>query len=224
MSKEFFEEEEYCWKAIPVQYNSYIKEGEDSYSGDIFGNLTMFESPHFLWRRFHKNYIKAILLTQMDDYKLKEDKSSGEYFEMEEILNKNFSLEVLSLHNAIVSIITAVESFFREAYCAILLNVFPHKVGNRNVDEIKRYSFLNIKQIRKDFKRLCPSFNIESDENVKEVFKLRHKIVHESFYNPNYNRSQFKNDSTSVLVWAHYFDWFFADEGYWDMINFENFK
>ena len=216
--KKHLDEESVCWQAIPIQYDNFPKGKSDRYDGDIFGNLTMFESPHFLWRRFHKNYCKAILLTELTHYELVNNEEDYQLYEVYEILEQNFSLEVLSRHNALVFIVAAVETFLRDSFLSILENVYPEKLDGKGISEFEKYSFQNAKQIRKDFKWLCPNFDIESDENVKDAFDRRHKIVHKSHYIESYTKDEFKSDANALLVWAHYFEFFFNDEGYWDKI------
>ena len=62
-------EDSICWRAIPIQYDNYFKEKGDSYNGDIFGDI--FDSPHYLYRRFHRNYCKAYAISNLLKYDIK---------------------------------------------------------------------------------------------------------------------------------------------------------
>lgn len=216
-----FDDENYvCWRSIPVQYDNFPKESNDKYSGDIFGNLTMFESPHFLWRRFHKNYCKALALTRLQNYKLIEYEEDDEIIELSEIIDINYDLDILAKHNAIVFMVTAVEAFLKDSFIDILTNIFPEKIVNENINKIvKRYSFQNIYSINEAFNWLCNDFNLTViNENINNIFQFRHKIIHESYYNLNYSKEQFENNVASILIWINSFEYYFNENGYWDKI------
>jgi len=59
-----------CWHCIPCKYENFTKEPDDKYVGDIFDQPFGFDSPHWLYRRFHKSYCKAQILANLSEYKL----------------------------------------------------------------------------------------------------------------------------------------------------------
>jgi len=213
-------EEHLCWKAVPVEYDNFLTEDGDKYEGYIFGVDQVFISPHFLWRRFHKNYMKAMLMTKLLSYQLVENEEDLDLYEQIELLEKNYSLEVIARHNAIVFIVTAVEAFLKDSFKEILVQIFPEKIKSNNLTKtIKRFNFQNIKSINIAFDWLCEDFDVPvEDENIDRIFQLRHKIVHKSHYNKNYSNEQFIDDSSSILVWIDAFDYYFNERGYWDKV------
>ncbi len=233
--KKRVDEEYICWRAIPVEYDSFPKEEKNNYEGDVFGSLEMFESPHYLWRRFHKNYLKAILLTKLVKYELTENEDDGLLFQASKILEKNYSLDILARHNALVFLLTAIETFLKDSFKGILKDVFPEKIEGKEISKIvKKYNFQNIISIGKAFDWLCPNFNIEQmlsirhpnnfnkiieiDSEVEQILQMRHKIIHESFYDTNYTQNQFNIDSWLLFECAFKFENFFNDNEYWNKI------
>src|SRR5690606_11080418 len=181
----------------------------------------MFESPHFLWRRFHKNYCKALALTRLQNYELIESEEDDEIIELAEIIDINYDLKILARHNSLVFLISALEAFLKDSFMEIYLQIQNEK--SKDTDfldaEIKyRHSFQNIEKTNKAFKWLCNDFQDINVDGLNDILQFRHKIVHESFYATNYSMETFKNNCSKIFLYAHYFNCFFLDNGYWSKI------
>lgn len=226
---------DYCWQCIPCAYDNYKVDPKDPYKGDIFGRLSNFESPHRLYRRFHSNYCKALVIAMLSKYKLK----SNQDFMSSQIreISTELQLDIIAKHNSLVLIIGAVETFLRDSFISILTNVYPDKIGRDSVEDFvrKKYKFQNLDSISKAFSWLCPEFNKEEiyidldpinfNEKIdlypclKEMLGRRHKIVHESYYYEDLNDNLFNIYAYLCLAWADKFDYFFEDKKYYSRIE-----
>lgn len=231
------DEKELCWKAIPCIYDNYDREHDDVYSGDIFRRLSDFESPHWLYRRFHSNYCKALVMTKLSRYELSEDYEDRLLTQVREILKK-FKIDTIVRHHSLILIISAVETFLKDSFITILENVYPEKKEEKNTEQIikkQRYTFQNLDSTARAFSWLCPEFNkddiyidrhpedfntlINLYDSLKDMLNSRHKIVHESHYYHDLNDNLFTFYSYLCLSWADKFDSFFDDNGYYHRIE-----
>ena len=230
-----------CWQAIPCKYDNYNREPDDEYNGDIFGRLTDFESPHFLYRRFHSNYCKALVISILSNYRLKDD-DDRLISQISEISLK-FELHIIARHNSLILMIGAIEVFLRDSFKTILENIYPEKIerSEERSEEmsvertIKRYSFQNLNSTIKAFSWLCPEFKkdeifidrhpsdfyelINVYDSLEEMLHRRHKIVHESHYYLDLDAKRLSDYACLCLSWADRFDDFFEDNDYYSRIE-----
>lgn len=222
-----------CWQAAPCQYSDYKKDKNDPYEGEIFGRL-YFDSPHSFYRKFHRNYCKSLMISNLKNYEMTDDDKYGIIRQVIDI-SKQFNLQEIARHNSLVLLIGSLESYLKDCFKAILENVYPDKMyGKPSELIIRRYSFQNIDSITKAYVWLCPDFKkdeIYSDFGeeliekidmypfLNEMLNRRHKIVHESFFYQDL-------DSNRLMFYAYLcnslgdkFDWFFEDQGYYKKIE-----
>lgn len=140
------------WYCVSIDYDNYKQDMVDSYQGDIFGYCTMFESPHYLFRRFHRNFCKALFLVNLPSYILREDSNDELIVQTREIIYKNYSIKTIAMHNVLILMVSAVDTFLKDSFIQILNNVYPQKKGSNDAVSIsKRYSFQNTHSIKKTF-------------------------------------------------------------------------
>lgn len=229
------EEEFGCWRCVPIEYPQHPKEENDRYEYDIFGTMTMFESPHWLFRRFHKNYCKAVTLFNLEDYSLKKEINENQGFQaliVEETklhANGSFDVEKIAYHNSIVLLVSALDTFLKNAFLEILSNVVPDKIPAGFTPEkvARKYSFQNYAEIKKSFEWLDNSFNkglvMGEDESliemyIKDIFRFRNRVVHESYYSESLNRDTMVKVSDCVLRFANGFNDYFETKKFYEQI------
>lgn len=229
------EDNDYCWQCIPCTYDNYKVDPNDRYKGNIFGRLTNFESPHRLYRRFHSNYCKALMMASLSDYKLKDDEDFMS-LQISEI-SAEFQLDIIGKHNSLVLMIGAVETFLRDSFISILENIYPDKIRRDSIEDFvrKKYSFQNLDSITSAYGWLCPEFKkdeiyidldpvnfkdkIDLYPYLKEMLGRRHRIVHESYYYKDLNNHRFDKYAYLCLAWADRFDSFLEDNNYYSKIE-----
>lgn len=229
-----------CWQAVPCKYDDYKPDSDDTYRGDVFGRLSDFESPHLLYRSFHRNYCKALVISHLLDYKMVE-KEEAIIEKQIKMISEGFSIDGIARHNSLVLLIGAVETYLKDSFIMILDHVYPEKKRGKSSDQIaRRYSFQNLKSIVKAYKWLCPEFDnkdiyldkdfdyfekiIDLYPPLTEMIERRHRIVHESHYFEDLNLKRLRYYAILCLMWADKFDWFFEDKGYYKSIDNKNIQ
>jgi hypothetical protein len=242
--------EGHCWQCIPCDYENFKREPNDQYFGDIFGQIFGFDSPHWLYRRFHKSYCKAQILANLSEYNLSETEDDGYVMNIQvsEIQEQNYSIELLAFHSSLVSMVSAFEIFLKNSFRYFLQYLFPEKIKNQNIDKIiRRYNFQNIESTIKAYKWLFDDFNesavlttkelrenynkeihgdelfysIELYEYLFEMLNRRHRIVHESYYFTDLDKKRFEFYSYLCFLWASNFNCFFIDNHYYEKLDKE---
>ena len=233
MTNEENKYEGHCWQCIPCYYDDFKTEPTDRYSGDIFGSVSGFGSPHWLYRRFHKNFCKTRIFALLKDYSLNdsEDNYSKEY-EVYQIQDQYYSVEKLALHSALVLLIGTCEIYLKDCFKHILQYIYPEKINTQSLDKIvRRYNFQNIESTAKAFKWLLPDFSsdiafngyygndIDFENQLRDMFNLRHKIIHESYYDDSLNKEKFEEFCVLCIKWIDNFHYFFVDNGYYEKLD-----
>lgn len=226
-----------CWQCWPCYYENFRQEPQDNkYSGDIFGLLTMFESPHWLYRRFHKNFCKSLVIANLESYKISENEEDRLNEQIIEIQQLNYSIESIALHSAFVLMIGSVDTFLKDSFKYFLEYIHPEKIKDKTFEKIiRRYNFQNIDSLLKaytwlfeDFKpmeilkiRSIDDFFIFEDiyDEIKEMLFNRHKIVHESYYSKDLTKGKFNYYSYLCIEWVNAFNYFFVDNGYYEQLD-----
>jgi len=219
---------------VTVRYDNYPKERLDGYRGDVFGRPEEFQSPHWLYRRFHNNLCKALTITRLESYSLRfEDGFEGEIEYEISGISEMYDLRTLALHNALVLMVSAVETYLRDSFATVLSVVLPEKAQGTTVFKIlKRHSFQNPYAAVKAFKWLCKEFDsqqiyhsIHADKfgetvdllpALLELLDMRNKAVHESIYFDRLDIDTINFYAQVCLYWVNQFDYFFEDNGYYE--------
>ena len=210
-------ENDICWSAIPIKYDNYPQEESDKYKGDIFGNI--FDSPHFLYRRFHKNFCKAELQIILRDCKI--DKNEPVLVDEVKVhLNKSFAITKVLAHNSIILLSSALECFLKDCFVHVLHYCHAEKLnGNDTGKMLKKYNFQNEESIMKAFSWLCPNFNsADYSIDLSEIFQLRHKIVHEGFYSDKLDKALARKYFFKASIFVDGFNDFMETNNYYEQI------
>jgi len=206
-----------CWRAIPIQYDDYLKEKSDKYAGYVFGDI--FDSPHYLYRRFHKNYCKAYAISNLLKYDIKKDEENVVLDEVNEYTETDLDLRVLSYHHSLVFLVSCFEAFLKDVFIECL-NLKPEKIGSYTLEKIvRKYNFQNIDSTNKAYNWLFDEQIAFISEKIKDALELRHKIVHESFYKINFSNEQLEKYFFAFLIEADGIHFFLEVHGYYRLIN-----
>jgi len=241
---------EHCWQSIPCEYGNFKRTPCDQYFGDVFGQVFGFGSSHWLYRRFHKSYCKAQILSNLSGYNLskKEDDKYMMSIQTSELQEQNYSIELLAFHSSLVSMISACEIFLKDSFRYFLQYLFPKKIKNQSIEKvIRRYNFQNIestikayrwlfddfnekivlttKELRKDYNKEMHGenlfYSIEIQNYLSEMLNRRHKIIHESYYFTDLDKRRFEFYSYLCFLWVDNFNCFFIDNHYYEKLDKE---
>ena len=182
----------HCWMSIPCTYESFQREHSDKYYGDIFGQLAGFDSSHWLFRRFHKSYCKAMILTHLSSYQMICDDEFKMNAQIIGIQEQNYSVELLAYHSALIALISSCEAFFKDSFRYFLQYLFHHKLNGNNIEKIlRKYNFQNIESLVKAYKWLFDSFNehdVLPTKALRDVYD-KDKHVEDLFYSVEIGRA-----------------------------------
>lgn len=235
MTRKSSKEDNLCWQAVRCTYDNYEMEPDDDYGGDVFGRLTNFESPHWLYRRFHRNFCKAFLISKLDRYFLRDDPDDPLFSQFEEISTK-YRLDIIARHNSLVLMISAVENFLKDSFMIILEHIYPNKKKKQKPKRIlRRYSFQNLDSILRAFEWLCPNFKtteiliirhpddfsrtIDISPHIRDMLKKRNKIIHESKYFEDFSNNLLGFYAFLCISCVDQFDFFFEDSLYYERLE-----
>lgn len=214
--------EDICWRAIPIQYDNYSQENNEAYRGDIFGALGDFESPHYLWKRFHKNISKAMIISSLNDYSLQTVEEDTRLFEIAEHVNISFSVEILCRHQSLLLIVCAFEAYVKDCFKAIL-ELCPQKVEGGSPEKIiKKYNFQSIDSVNKAFSWLIEYEISLVSETIRKGLEKRHKIIHESYYDNLFTSRELEQYYVDFLTEAEAVHFFLEDKGFYARIEKAN--
>lgn len=232
------EKNQICWQAVPCKYDDYEPDPDEQYCSDVFGRLSDFESPHRLYRRFHRNFCKALIISNLINYEVFNTEESDFYRLLNQVkeISKQFTIDGIARHNSLILLVGAVETFLKDSFIMILEEVYPEKMGRKTSQQIvRRYIFQNLDSITKAYTWLCPEFDkhtiyldthpddfdkeIDLYPRLKEMLRRRHKIVHESYFYQDLDYNRLMYYAFLCNMWADKFDYFFEDEGYYKKID-----
>ena len=125
--------------------------------------------------------------------------------------------------------VSALDTFLKNSFVEILSNIYAQKIPTNSTAEkiARRYSFQNYSDISKAFTWLSSNFNKDEimgegesliEYHLREIFKFRNKIVHESHYSENLSREKMKIVSDCIFQFAKEFDDFFEMNNYYEQI------
>jgi len=213
------ESDDLCWKAIPIKYDSYSQEENDKYGGDVFDCLYGFDSPHFLWRRFHKNMCKAIIVSKLKSYSLSDSEDNFYFYEISEHENVSFSVEILSRHQSLSLIVSAFETYLKDSFIEVL-KLLPNKQGNQQIEKLtKKFNFQNIQSINRAFSWLFEKDIKIVDEQIDLALSKRHKIIHESLYDPEFSEKELDQYYVDFLMQAENLHDYLEHQGFYARIK-----